>query len=117
MLELGKPVPNVTPTLPLLLVDDSLLHPSMLQRCGQDGALRFAAGKLCAKGLLSFQPVRSPERPMLTDMVRFKEADPLISGRWGFTPLGNKSGMPVENVFEKLSDEVTLPNSRPRNSP
>jgi|GEM_PF-4547559 uncharacterized OB-fold protein len=57
------------------------------------------------------------EVPDATDVVRLKAADKLISGLRGATQSENICGMPVENVYEKLSDEVTLPNSRPRNSP
>jgi uncharacterized OB-fold protein len=57
------------------------------------------------------------EVPNSTVVVRLKESDKLISGLRGATQSANICGMPVENVFEKLNDEVMLPNSRPRNSP
>ena len=58
--------------------------------------------------------VEVPEAP---GMVRFDTAFTLISGRAGAHPHKKITGMPVEVVIEKYSDEVTLPNFRPRNSP
>ena len=55
--------------------------------------------------------------PVAAGMVRFKEALTPVSGLAGMAPNEKMCGMPLEVVFEKHSDEVTLPNFRPRNSP
>jgi uncharacterized OB-fold protein len=55
--------------------------------------------------------------PKAPGMVRFDTAFTLISGRANAHPHENAAGMRVEVVIEKYSDEVTLPNFRPRNSP
>jgi uncharacterized OB-fold protein len=57
------------------------------------------------------------EMPEATGMVRLKVALALVSRLVGVKPHEKKCGMPVEVVFEKLSDEVSLPKFRPRNSP
>jgi hypothetical protein len=55
--------------------------------------------------------------PDATRMVRFKVA-PTSVPEGVDTPRHDKVfAMPPEVVIEKLSDEVTLPNFRPRNSP
>jgi hypothetical protein len=52
-----------------------------------------------------------------TGMVTFKVGLALNARFVAAQPHEKICGMPVEDVFERLSDEVTLPNSRPRNSP
>jgi len=56
-------------------------------------------------------------KPAAARMVRFKVAPKSVS-RGVDTPRHDKiCAMPLEVVIEKHSDEVTLPNFRPRNSP
>ena len=52
-----------------------------------------------------------------TGMVTFKVGLALNARLVAAQPHEKICGMPVEDLFERLSDEVTLPNSRPRNSP
>ncbi len=50
-------------------------------------------------------------------MVRFKEVNVLILGTAEAADPVKLCGKLEKNVGEKNSDEVTLPNFRPRNSP
>jgi uncharacterized OB-fold protein len=49
-------------------------------------------------------------------VIQLKEGPRMVSNLVGIKPHDIRCGMPVEVVFEKLSDEVSLPKFRPRAS-
>ena len=51
--------------------------------------------------------------PYTLAVIELKEGAKITSNVIGIEPSKVKCGMPVEVVFDKLSDEVTLPKFRP----
>ena len=60
-----------------------------------------------------YHPGFAPEIPYAVVVIKLEEGAKMTSNLVGIRPHEIKCGMPVEVVFEKLSDEVTLPKFRP----
>ena len=54
-----------------------------------------------------------PDIPYAVVVVKLEEGTKLLSNLVGIKPSEIRCGMPVEVVFERLSDEVSLPKFRP----
>lgn len=137
MSELSKPVPSVTPQMAPFF-EGARQGQLMVQRCGECGMMRFPAQELCANCLSSragwvevsgrgevysfnvmhqvYHPGFAAEVPYAVVVVKLEEGPKLVSNLVGVKPHEIKCGMPVDVVFEKLNDQVTLPKFRPRNS-
>jgi uncharacterized OB-fold protein len=61
-----------------------------------------------------YHPAFAAEVPYAVIVVRLEEGPKVVSNLVGVKPHEIKCGMPVEVVFEKLNDQVTLPKFRPR---
>jgi uncharacterized OB-fold protein len=86
---------------------DEVLDFKVMQQVSKSS---FARPSLAHSGF----PLELLETP---GMVRLEAAVTLVSGLASAQQHEKICGMPVEVVIEKHSDEVTLPNFRPRNSP
>lgn len=107
-----------------------------VQKCGECGMLRFPAYELCSgcnstksswvpvsgRGeVFSFNimhqvyhPAFAAEVPYAVVVVELEEGCKFVSNLNGVKPHEIKCGMPVEVMFEKLSDEVWIPKFRLR---
>lgn len=110
----------------------------LVQRCDDCGTLRFPASELCSNCLSThaswtgvsgrgevysfnvmhqvYHPGFAPQVPYAVVVVKLEEGTKLVSNLVGVKPHEIKCGMPVEVIFEKVSDQVTLPKFRPRTS-
>jgi uncharacterized OB-fold protein len=135
MPELSKPIPAVTPQLAPFF-EGTRRGVLMVQKCDSCGTLRFPPHELCSHCLSSkaswtpvsgrgevfsfnvmhqvYHPGFAAEVPYAVVIVQLEEGVRMISNLVGVKPHEIKCGMPVEVVFEKLSEEVTLPKFRPR---
>jgi len=108
----------------------------MVQKCDSCGRLRFPPRDRCSHCLSirsSWTPVSgrgevfsfnimhqvyhpgfAAEVPYAVVVVQLEEGARIVSNLVGVKPHEIRCGMPVEVVFEKLSEEVTLPKFRPR---
>ncbi len=108
----------------------------MVQKCGGCGSLRFPAYEICSKcnstkaswvpvsgrGVVYsfnimhqlYHPGFATEVPYAVVVVDLEEGCKFISNLLKIKPHEIKCGMPVEVVFEKLSDTVSVPKFRPR---
>ena len=135
MPELSKPIPAVTPDMRefFAAAREGRL---MVQKCDDCGQLRFPAYEICSKcdstharwvavsgrgRVFSFNimhqvyhPAFAAEVPYAVVVVELEEGCKITSNLLGVKPHDIKCGMPVEVVFEKLSDEVTVPKFRLR---
>jgi uncharacterized OB-fold protein len=135
MPELSKPIPAITPDLREFF-DGAKAGRLMIQKCDGCGQLRFPAHDMCSKcnstashwvpvsgrgEVFSFNimhqlyhPGFAQEVPYAVVMVELEEGCKFVSNLIGVKPHEIKCGMPVEVVFEKLSDEVSIPKFRLR---
>jgi uncharacterized OB-fold protein len=60
-----------------------------------------------------YHPAFAPEIPYAVVLIKLQEGAKMLANLVGIKPSEIKCGMPVEVVFERLSDEVTLPKFRP----
>jgi hypothetical protein len=127
-----KLIPHVTRELKPFF-DAAREHKLVVQKCGKCGALRFPAGPLCLacdSDQASWVPVSGRgevfsftimhrayhpafKTPYTLAVIELKEGVKVTSNVIDIEPSKVKCGMLVEAVFEKLSDEVTLPKFRP----
>ena len=134
MAEEAKLIPNVTRELKPFF-DAARNHQLAVQKCEACGALRFPAAPLClacdsdkaswvtvsGRGqVFSFTVMHRPYHPAIKvpytlAVIELNEGVKITSNVIGIEPSKVKCGMPVEAVFEKLNDEVTLPKFRPAN--
>ena len=132
MAEEAKLIPQVTPELKPFF-DAARNHQLAVQKCDNCGALRFPAAPLCLKcdspksswaavsgrgEVFSFTVMHRAYHPAIKvpyilAVIALREGAMITSNVIGIEPAKVKCGMPVEVVFEKLSDEVTLPKFRP----
>src|SRR5229473_768495 len=98
MPEVNKPAPTISPSM-APFYEAAKQGRLLVQKCHDYGLLRFAA-----------------EVPYAVIVVKLEEGPKLVSNLVGVKPHEIKCGMPVEVVFEKLNDQVTLPKFRPRAS-
>jgi uncharacterized protein len=131
----SKPIPAVTPELREFF-DGAHAGRLMVQKCAECGVLRFPAYELCSKcnstksswvpvsgrgEVFSFNimhqvyhPGFAAEVPYAVVVVELEEGCKFVSNLIGVKPHEIKCGMPVEVMFEKLSDEVSIPKFRLR---
>ncbi len=132
MAEEVKLIPNVTPELKPFF-DAARNHQLAVQKCDNCGKLRFPAAPLClscdsdkaswvavsGRGqVFSFTIMHRAyhpafKAPYALAVIELSEGVKMTSNVIGIEPSKVKCGMPVEVVFDKLSDEVTLPRFRP----
>ena len=130
-----KPIPTITPDM-REFYEGTKAGRLMVQKCEGCGVLRFPAYEICAKcnstkskwvqvsgrgEVYSFNimhqlyhPGFASEVPYAVVVVELEEGCKFVSNLLGVKPHQIKCGMPVEVVFEKLSDEVSLPKFRLR---
>ncbi len=132
MAEEAKLIPQVTRELKPFF-DAARNNQLAVQKCDNCGTLRFPAAPLClacdspkaswvpvsGKGeVFSFTIMHRAYHPAIKvpytlAVIELKEGAKITSNVIGIEPSKVKCGMPVEVVFEKLNDEVTLPKFRP----
>ena len=110
----------------------------VVQKCAGCGRLRFPAREMCSNCLSEeaawtkvsgrgevytynimhqvYHPAFAGEIPYAVVVVMLEEGVVMTSNLLGIKPHEIKCGMPVEVVFERLSDEVTIPKFRIRAS-
>ncbi len=130
-----KPIPAITPDMTEFF-DGARDGRLMVQKCGGCGVLRFPAYEICSKcnstesswvpvsgrgEVFSFNimhqvyhPAFAAEVPYAVVVVELEEGCKFVSNLHGIKPHEIKCGMPVEVMFEKLSDEVSIPKFRLR---
>jgi uncharacterized protein len=132
MAEEPKLIPQVTSELKPFF-DAAREHKLAVQKCDNCGVLRFPAAPLClacdsekaswvpvsGRGeVFSFTIMHRAYHPAIKvpytlAVIELKEGAKMTSNVIDIEPAKVKCGMPVEVVFEKLNDEVTLPKFRP----
>jgi|SRR5271166_1957002 len=135
MPEISKPVPSITPEMAPFFAGCREQR-LMIQRCDACGTLRFPARELCSDCLSTrsswvavsgrgtvysynimhqlYHPAFAAELPYAVVVIKLEEGAKFTSNLIGIKPHEIKCGMPVEVVFERVSDEVTVPKFRPR---
>lgn len=135
MAEVSKPIPAVTAQMAPFF-DAARRGELVVQQCADCGAPRFPARELCAQCLsrtarwvkvsgrgevLSFNvmhqvyhPGFAAEVPYAVVMIKLEEGSAMVSNLLGVPPHEIRCGMPVEVVFERINDQVTLPKFRLR---
>src|SRR5215469_4583393 len=135
MTEISKPIPTVTPDLAEFFAG-ARNNRLIVQKCEQCGTLRFPAYEICSNcrstrarwvpvsgrgEVFSFNimhqlyhPGFAAEVPYAVVVIELEEGCKFMSNLVGVKPHEIKCGMPVEVIFEKLSDEVTIPKFRLR---
>jgi uncharacterized OB-fold protein len=134
MAEIARPIPRVTPELAPFF-EAARRGQLVVQKCESCGTLRFPPHPLCSRCLSAeaswkpvsgrgevysfnvmhqvYHPAFAPEIPYAVVLIKLEEGAKMLSNLVGIKPSEIKCGMPVEVVFERLSDEVTLPKFRP----
>ena len=129
-----KPIPTVTPEM-RPFYEAAKRHELAMQRCDSCGVHRFPAREMCSHCLSSnsswvkvsgkgevfsfnvmhqvYHPGFAAEAPYAVVLVKLAEGAKLNTNLVGVKPHDIKIGMPVEVVFEDITDEVTLPKFRP----
>ncbi len=135
MPEITKPIPAITPHTAEFFAA-AKRGQLMVQRCEGCGGMRFPSSEMCTKCFSSrakwvpvsgrgeifsfnimhqvYHPAFAAEVPYAVVVVQLEEGPKMLSNLVGVKPHDIKCGMPVEVVFEKLSDEVFLPKFRLR---
>jgi uncharacterized OB-fold protein len=131
----SKPIPHATGDLAPFFAAAKRCQ-LVVQRCASCGLLRFPARELCSRcwsrdaewtavsgrgEVYSFywmhqlyHPGFAGEIPYAVVVVRLEEGPHVTSNVIGCSRGELRVGMPVEVVFEDLSDDVALPKFRPR---
>ncbi|HEY2665145.1 MAG TPA: Zn-ribbon domain-containing OB-fold protein [Candidatus Binataceae bacterium] len=135
MPEIAKPVPPITPEMAPFF--DGCRHQRlMIQRCDACGTLRFPAREQCAHCLSTtsswvavsgrgtvysynimhqlYHPAFAAELPYAVVVIKLDEGAKFTSNLIGIKPHDIRCGMPVEVVFERVNDDITVPKFRPR---
>jgi uncharacterized OB-fold protein len=135
MSEYKKPIPAITPEMRPFFAA-AKRHELVVQRCQECGTRRFPAREICSKCLSRqvhwvavsgrgevfsynvmhqvYHPGFADEVPYAVVVVRLEEGVKLTSSLVGVPPQAIRIGMPVQVVFEDITDEVTLPKFAPR---
>jgi uncharacterized OB-fold protein len=130
----AKPIPAITPEM-RPFYEGTRHHELRLQRCRGCGALRFPARAVCSEclsaesewvavsgrgAIYSFNIMHQVYHPGFADavpyavvLVQLDEGPRIISNLVGVDAHAVRIGMPVRVVFERLSDDVTLPKFTP----
>ncbi|MGD0075865.1 MAG: Zn-ribbon domain-containing OB-fold protein [Candidatus Binataceae bacterium] len=129
-----KPIPRVTPDMAPFF-EAGKRGQLVVQKCESCGTMRFPPRPQCSRCLsfhASWTPVSgrgevfsfnvmhqvyhpgfAAEIPYAVVVIKLEEGVKMISNLVGIKPHEIKCGMPVEVVFERLNDEVSLPKFRP----
>lgn len=132
---IAKPVPRATADLAPFL-DAAKSRKLVMQRCRACGLMRFPARDVCSacwseesdwvpvsgRGTVYsfywmhqiYHPGFASEVPYAVVVVELEEGPRLTTNVVGCTHDALRVGLPVEVVFEDVSDEVALPKFRPR---
>ncbi|HUO03934.1 MAG TPA: Zn-ribbon domain-containing OB-fold protein [Candidatus Binataceae bacterium] len=135
MPDISKPVPAVTPDLKEFFAG-AREGRLMVQKCAECGQLRFPAREFCSncwskraawtpvsgRGTIYsfnvmhqvYHPGFAAEIPYAVVVVELEEGCRMLSNLAGVPPHQIRCGMPVEVIFEKLTEEVSLPKFRLR---
>lgn len=130
-----KPVPAITPEMAPFF-EGSRRGRLMVQKCEECGSLRFPARESCPRCLSAkagwvavsgrgevysfnvmhqvYHPAFAAEIPYAVVVVKLEEGVKMTSSLVGVKPHDIRCGMPVEAIFERVSEQVTLPKFRPR---
>lgn len=130
MTDYKKPIPAITPDMQPFFAA-AKRHELVVQRCRQCGTHRFPAREICSSCLSRdaewvkvsgegeifsfnvmhqvYHPGFGDEVPYAVVVVKLKEGAKMNSNLLGIRPHDIKIGMPVQVVFEDITDEVTLP--------
>jgi len=120
----SKPIPTVTAEL-APFYQGAQRGELVLQRCRSCGTHRFPPRELCSpvsgRGeIFSFNvmhqvyhPGFAGEVPYAVVLVKLEEGPKITSNLVGLAPSDIRIGMKVRVVFERISDEVTLPKFQP----
>jgi len=133
MAEVTKPIPRVTPEMAPFF-EASKRGQLVMQKCESCGTLRFPPQPTCSRCLSadsSWAPVSgrgevytfnvmhqvyhsafAPDIPYAVVVIKLEEGAKMLSNLVGIKPSEIRCGMPVEVIFERMSDEVTLPKFR-----
>jgi uncharacterized OB-fold protein len=126
----SKPIPAITPEL-VPFFDGARRGELMVQRCTACGSYRWPARELCGQCLSRqsewtavsgrgeifsfnvmhqvYHPGFAGEVPYAVVLVKLAEGPKMTSNLVGVPPSQVRIGMPVKVVFERVSDDVTLP--------
>ena len=135
MPETSKPIPDLTPALAPFF-EAARRGVLVVQKCDSCGRFRFPPCGLCRDCLSTaaswapvsgrgevfsfnvmhqvYHPGFAAEVPYAVAVVQLEEGARMVSNVVSVKPHEIRCGMPVEVVFDKLSDEITLPRFRPR---
>jgi uncharacterized protein len=135
MPEISKPIPGLTPALAPFF-EAARRGVLVVQKCDSCGRVRFPPRGLCPDCLATaaswapvsgrgevfsfnvmhqvYHPGFAAEVPYAVVVVQLEEGARMVSNVVGVKPHEIRCGMPVEVMFDKLSDEITLPRFRPR---
>ena len=137
MTEAARPIPEITDELRPFF-EAAREHRLVVERCPDCKTLRFPARPICSRCLgrrsewipvsgrgtvysfnvmhQVYHPGFAAEVPYSVVLVELEEGVRILSNVVDCPPAELRIGLPVEVVFERLSDEVTLPKFRPRGS-
>ncbi len=135
MAQTSKPIPTVSADLAPFF-EAAKAGQLVLQKCDSCGMLRFPPRELCSHCLATganwvtvsgrgqifsyniihqvYHPGFAADVPYSVVVVQLEEGARMVSNLVDVQPRDVRCGMPVEVVFEKLNDEITLPKFRPR---
>lgn len=130
-----KPVPAITPEMTPFF-DAAKRHELVVQRCAGCGVYRFPAREICSSCLSRdaawvrvsgagevfsfnvmhqvYHPGFAAEVPYAVVVIKLREGAKITSNLLGMKPHDITIGLPVQVVFEDVTDEVTLPKFVPR---
>lgn len=134
MTDYAKPIPTVTPEMRPFF-DGAKRGELRVQRCSTCGTHRFPARAICSECLSTtaewvavsgrgtvfsfnvmhqvYHPGFAAEVPYAVVIVQLAEGAKMVSNLIGVAPHAIRIGMPVQVVFEPISDEITLPKFAP----
>jgi len=134
MTQYAKPIPAITPEMRPFF-EGAKRHELRAQRCTACGTHRFPARAICSECLSTqvewvpvsgrgevfsfnvmhqvYHPGFAAEVPYAVVLVKLAEGPKIVSNLVGVAPHDIRIGMPVQVVFEDVSDEVTLPKFAP----
>jgi uncharacterized OB-fold protein len=129
-----KPIPAVTAELEPFFAAAGR-HQLVIHRCKECGHYRFPPREICSNCLSNraewvpasgkgevfsfnvmhqvYHPGFAGEVPYAVVLIKLAEGAKMISNLVGVKPQDIRIGMPVEVVFERTSDEITLPKFKP----
>jgi uncharacterized OB-fold protein len=129
-----KPIPARTPELEPFFAA-ARRRQLVVQRCRECGVYRFPAREICSDCLSNaaewvpvsgkgevfsynimhqvYHPGFAAEVPYAVVVIKLREGAKMISNLVGVAPHDIAIGMPVEVVFEDITEEITLPKFKP----